>query len=52
MKTGSVRGACGGGRDRLFLVPLGQTYIWQGVWRKRMGIEPTPDAETGTGQRF
>jgi hypothetical protein len=21
-------------------------------WRKRMGIEPTPDAETGTGQRF
>ncbi len=21
-------------------------------WRKRMGIEPTPDAATGAGQRF
>ncbi len=21
-------------------------------WRKRMGIEPTPDTATGTGQRF
>jgi hypothetical protein len=25
---------------------------WATGWRKRMGIEPTPDAETGTGQRF